>query len=298
MYQISDQMTLFLVRYGEIGLKSDAVRKRFEHCLITNIEKAFIREKAECKVSSDRGHIYVAAEDVKVANLVLAHTFGVTSYSKVDLLSSDVDRICDYLKDWSQKKLKKGQTFAVRSRRTGKHKFTSQDVAVRTGDAIRLANQNKGIKVDLESPDVEIYIEIRDNRAYIYTEKVEGPGGMPLGSQGKVIALVTDDEDAMACWLLMKRGCHPIVIPVGKTTSLGLLKRWSPSGELVLGPPMGRIDEKAIDDILDLAKMKRASAIVLGERERPFKKRDFPIFYPLIGVTDDMFKTLFKRMND
>jgi len=289
-------MDLFLVRYGEIGLKSEAVRRRFEHCLRTNIEKAFIRERSECKVSSDRGHLYVNAADAKVAEQVLVHTFGVTSYSKVELISSDMGSICSFVEKWSKERLKKNQTFAIRSRRVGRQGYSSQDIAVKAGETVRLANKEKGVKVDLSHPDVEIFIEVRDNKTYIYADRTEGPGGMPLGSQGKVIAVIDDEQSALACWLIMKRGCNPIIIPLGKEPSTEVLCNWTPSGQLTIGPTIDRLDENVIADIIQFGQKKRALALVLGGSKDLFKKKDFPIFYPVIGLGKTHLSDLMKRL--
>ena len=289
-------MTLFLVRYGEIGLKSQAVRMRFERCLITNLEKAFIREKKECRVTSDRGHLYVEAEDAKIAEIILRHTFGVTSYSKVEKISSEMSSMCEFIEKWSKARFKKGQTFAIRSRRVGHHAYSSQDIAIKTGDVVRLANKDKGAKVDLKNPDLEIFIEVRDNKAYIYGDRVEGPGGMPLGSQGKVVGVVSDAASALACWLIMKRGCNSVIIPLGKSPQVALLEKWTPTGTLTSGPSFEKLDEKTIEDILEFARRKRALAVVLGEKDKPFKKRDTPIFYPIIGMSLAYIKELIKKV--
>jgi thiamine biosynthesis protein ThiI len=289
-------MTLFLVRYGEIGLKSQAVRMRFERCLITNLEKSFIREKKECRVTSDRGHLYVEAEDAKIAEIILRHTFGVTSYSKVEKIPSEMSSICEFIEKWSKARFKKGQTFAIRSRRVGHHAYSSQDIAIKTGDVVRLANKDKGAKVDLKNPDLEIFIEVRDNKAYIYGDRVEGPGGMPLGSQGKVVAVVSDAASALACWLIMKRGCNSVVIPLGKNPQVALLEKWTPTGTITLGPPIKKLDEGSIEDVLEFARRKRALAVVLGEKDKLFKKRDTPIFYPIIGMNAGYVKDFIKKV--
>jgi thiamine biosynthesis protein ThiI len=289
-------MTLFLVRYGEIGLKSQAVRMRFERCLITNLEKSFIREKKECRVTSDRGHLYVEAEDAKIAEIILRHTFGVTSYSKVEKIPSEMSSICEFIEKWSKARFKKGQTFAIRSRRVGHHAYSSQDIAIKTGDVVRLANKDKGAKVDLKNPDLEIFIEVRDNKAYIYGDRVEGPGGMPLGSQGKVVAVVSDAASALACWLIMKRGCNSVVIPLGKNPQVALLEKWTPTGTITLGPPIKKLDEGSIEDVLEFARRKRALAVVLGEKDKLFKKRDTPIFYPIIGMSAGYVKDFIKKV--
>jgi thiamine biosynthesis protein ThiI len=295
------RMAQFLVRYGEIGLKSNAVRRRFEQNLRSNIENAFIRDNAECRVSADRGHIYVDATDARKARRILARTFGVISFSKVDMIRTDMEAICKYAVKVSKRTLKKGQTFAIRSRRTGNHTFTSRDVAVKAGDAIRLANRGLKVKVDLDEPDVEISIEVREKRTYFSTGRTDGPGGMPFGSQGKVVALVKDTTSALACWLMMKRGCRPIVIPVGKKggrheRALELLGKWCPTGRLTTGPRSPALDQSCVDEAISYAKRKRANGLVIGSRDRIFEKDPFPIFYPLIGLNDSMMKDLKKKL--
>jgi len=93
----------------------------------------------------------------------------------------------------------------VRVHRVGDHPFTSRDVAAAVGAALAAA----GGTVDLEKPEVEFFVEVRGDKAYLYTEVVEGPGGLPLGSEGKVLALVSGGIDSpVAAWMLMRRGAH------------------------------------------------------------------------------------------
>ena len=67
--------------------------------------------------------------------------------------------------------------------------------------------------VDLTNPELTIYLEVRDNDTYIFHEKIPGPGGLPLGTQGKVVALVSSGIDSpVATYLMMKRGCQVIAL--------------------------------------------------------------------------------------
>ena len=95
-------------------------------------------------------------------------------------------------------------------KRQGTHDYSSKDIGVVVGEAIEQAT---GAPVRLTTPDVELFIEVRAERAYIYTEIIEGVGGLPLGTQGKVIALLSGGIDSpVAAWLMMKRGCT--IIPL------------------------------------------------------------------------------------
>lgn len=68
------------------------------------------------------------------------------------------------------------------------------------------------MKVDLEEPDEEIFVDVRGDRAFISRENVRTCGGMPLGSQGKAVAIVTDSNSYCAAWMMMRRGCRLMVV--------------------------------------------------------------------------------------
>jgi thiamine biosynthesis protein ThiI len=102
------------------------------------------------------------------------------------------------------------QSFGIRARRTGTHDFSSKDIGEFVGRAIEKAT---GASVQLSKPDLQLFIEVRANNAYLYTEVIPGVGGLPLGTQGKIIALISGGLDSpVAAWLMMKRGC--MIIPV------------------------------------------------------------------------------------
>ena len=100
-------------------------------------------------------------------------------------------------------------SFAVRTTRTGNHSFSSQDVSVLVGDKIVRAT---GAKVDLTSPDFELFIEVREDKSFIFTEKIVGPGGLPLGTQGNVVGLVENSVSLLAVWYLLRRGCNVVIV--------------------------------------------------------------------------------------
>jgi thiamine biosynthesis protein ThiI len=95
-------------------------------------------------------------------------------------------------------------TFAIRPRRSGVS-ISSEQIGRVVGDAVRTAT---GSSVDLDEPDLEIFVEARKDRAFIFTEVVKGVGGLPLGSQGKMLVLISGGIDSpVAAWMMMKRGC-------------------------------------------------------------------------------------------
>jgi len=194
-----------LVRYGEIGIKSDRVRSRYESALVKNIEKALrFCEIPFDAVIRDFGRIFVETRDVAAA-LTVARVFGVVSVSPVQTHAATLDAMKEAALRIVAPLLTHGKSFAVRARRTGKHDYGSKDIGVVVGGAIELAT---AAPVRLKEPDLELFIEVRAERAYIYTEVIDGVGGLPLGTQGKVITLLSGGIDSpVAAWLMMKRGC-------------------------------------------------------------------------------------------
>src|SRR5690606_33970450 len=96
-----------------------------------------------------------------------------------------------------------GKRFAVRARRTGTHDFSSKDIEVALGAA--LLPHSRG--VDLSRPETTAYIEVRDAHAFLFADRVTGAGGLPVGVEGRALALISGGYDsAVAAWLMLKRG--------------------------------------------------------------------------------------------
>jgi thiamine biosynthesis protein ThiI len=196
-----------LVRYGEIGLKAKETRKRFERCLQKNIQYALQTQKIPCTIKKSLGRIYVHTDLIDQSLSILKNIFGIVSVSPTLETISDIEQIAATALEIAKQKIHPNNSFAIRATRTGFHTFSSQDVAIRVGQDIVNTLHNP---VDLTNPDQEIYIDIRDERAFIFTKKIFGVGGLPLGSQGNVLIFVTTPHSFLAAWYLMRRGCTPI----------------------------------------------------------------------------------------
>ena len=201
---------LIIARYGEIGLKSPKVRSRFEKKLVRNIKATF-----ECRVDRNQGRIYIFPDDFEEGIEKLNRVFGVVSYSPATSTHSNYDEIDETLGQYTLDLIDSGlldenTKFAIKCRRVGKHDFTSQEMAAHCGGVVR---DKILAPVDLTNPDLTIYVEIRDDDAYIFHEKIRGPGGLPLGTQGKVVVLLSSGIDSpVAAYLMMKRGCEVVAL--------------------------------------------------------------------------------------
>ncbi len=202
---------VWIVRYSEIFLKSDPVRREWEKVLMANIRKVL----PGVKTRSSRGRIWLSG-DVKPD--ILDKVFGIVSFSESHPCSLD-DLEPSLLRFCKKSGLSDSGSFALRIKRVGTHNFNSQEMAVRLGDLIR--EHYPDIKTDLSNPGKEIFIEIREDRCYIYDHVFPGAGGLPLGVEGTLVALVSGGIDSpVAAWMMMKRGCRIIPVFVALTDFL------------------------------------------------------------------------------
>jgi thiamine biosynthesis protein ThiI len=291
-------MTLILLRYGELALKSKKVRQKFQNALIKNIEDVFLDKKIECRISTDYGRIYVHVDDVSSSIKILRKVFGIVSLSLVIETTSKISDICNAAIKYSKRLLTDGKDFAIRARRSGTHPYTSQDIAKAVGFAVLSANKDKKIKVNLNDPDVEIFVEVRNNKAFIFHEKIPGPGGLPLGTQGKVLALVTDERSMAAAWLMMKRGCKTYITCFDlHSKHIESLRIWD------LDLKIERTSkEKWREDIQKIVERIDADGLVFGWNLEEFKeditRSNLPIFYPVIGLDDEEIEKLAEKIMD
>jgi adenylyl- and sulfurtransferase ThiI len=199
-----------LIRYGEIGLKAENTRRHFANQLKKNIKQAFSQEKIPLKLVIKRGRFFLHTNEIAKASKVLEKIFGIVSFSPVWESSATLSVLTKDVIQVISTRLTSETSFALRVRRSGTHEYTSQDVAVHVGQV--LCNKFSS-PVDLENPEVELFIEIRDQQAFLFLEKIKGVGGMPYATQGMVCSIIEKPIDLLASWFLMKRGCklHMIV---------------------------------------------------------------------------------------
>lgn len=190
-------MIVLIALSGEITIKSRRVRKKFEDILIENIKRSL-------KVNNiyrDTGYLVIDTDD---SIKKLSKVFGISYYAPSYLIKfNSLEDIAEYVKEKYRDKVK-GKKFAIRAKRFGNHYFTSLDIAKKVGEY--LYEYSDG--VDLENPDIEIYVNVRNNKAYIYDQIYQGPKGLPVGVGGKCIVLFSGGFDSpVAAWMMMKRGC-------------------------------------------------------------------------------------------
>ena len=150
----------YIVRYGEIGIKSPKIRRKFENKLMKNI-----KTELECEFINNQGRLLlITDEDEQKVDDVLHRVFGIVSYSPVYETVTDNDKIKQLIDEVIPEVIDAGEfnpevdTFAVKCRRVGNHDFTSQQMAGYCGSVVvKLTNA----KVNLSNPDFTLYVEVR-----------------------------------------------------------------------------------------------------------------------------------------
>jgi thiamine biosynthesis protein ThiI len=210
-------MGMILIRYGEIALKGQN-RTYFFRKLRRNVRLCLKANNIQGQVWQEGQRIYLETEQVEAALEAVQRVSGIVSLSPVRAVPAEMDAITEEAVEIARNVgLDPGRSFRVQARRTDKSfPHISPEVERAAGEAIAMATD---ARVDLsKNADVEIGVEVQPDRALVFGETIAGPGGLPLSSQGRVVALLSSGIDSpVAAWLMMKRGCG--IIPVHFSTN-------------------------------------------------------------------------------
>jgi thiamine biosynthesis protein ThiI len=203
-----------LVRFGEIGIKSKQTRRRMTKMLVEHIHSALDeRGISYSTIRNEYSRIFVDTNEAEKAAEITSQVFGVVSTSPVVVASSGINDILDTAESLARLNFKSGLSFAVGARRIGKHPYSSQELRYRLGERLLEGNPGLNLKVNLTNPQQSIYVEVRDDISHIFTETINGVGGMPTGSQGKVVCAISTGLDSpVAAFKVIKRGAIPIFV--------------------------------------------------------------------------------------
>lgn len=202
---------VLLIRYGEIILKG-LNRPVFEEKLINNIKKS-LQGLGKTTVIRSQARIYIEpadeAFDFDAAVERLKKVFGIVSISPVLKIETDFEEIkrrsLEMVREKFEKSGESRMTFKVESKR-GDKKFPmeSPEICARLGEY--LLDNLPGLEVDVHSPSLTLYVEVRES-TYIYSERISSYGGLPLGTNGKALLLLSGGIDSpVAGWMMAKRG--------------------------------------------------------------------------------------------
>jgi len=208
-----------VVRHGEVGVKSDQVRMKMEFQLQENLNALLADRDLPGDTGCERNRLYIRTEAsaVEAATAAAVDAPGVVSASPAVSVEPTMDAITDALAA-AARACHDGGPFAVRARRAGNadtHDFSSRDLESEGGQAIWDTIEGAGgtPEVDLDDPAFTAFVDCRPDEAFVFVEKRAGPGGLPLGTQKPLVALISGGIDSpVAAWQVMTRGAP--VVPV------------------------------------------------------------------------------------
>jgi thiamine biosynthesis protein ThiI len=198
---------VLIIRCGEISLKG-LNRPYFENTLLRNI-KTVIKSIGKMNVYKAHGRIYIDLEAYDEEEVIetVTKVFGIVSVSVAYIFEAEMDRICEMALEQAKECIEEDdiKTFKVESKRGNKRFPIKSPEISRTVGGYILENTDE-LKVDVHNPDVIINVEVRD-KAYVYSRKIPGFGGMPYKTGGKAMLLLSGGIDSpVAGWLVAKRG--------------------------------------------------------------------------------------------
>lgn len=310
---------MIIVRYGEIGLKGK-LRSWFDNLLVKNMLKVLKEENKSARITREWGRLYVHPKEPGLEEYIakrLTGVFGVTSTSVVVETEPEIEKIIERVEAFLPT-IKAEKSFAIRARRAGKHSFSSLDIQKRVGAFVQ---ENTGARVDLDNPDEIIYIEVRQKKAFIYSCVFSGYGGLPVGSQDRVLSIISDEKSILSSWYALRRGCdldlmaskrdfemlRKIIAPWASYREIGAVN-WE-NGNKFKNVNKKRLNTKELGKMFNEAFRLNYKAVycslTIDEIEGllpTLHKRTMPVFTPLITQTkseiDYMVKIIKNRLKN
>lgn len=253
---------ILLLKDGEIVLKG-LNRRQFEDVLKKNIKIA-LHGTGRYAITSAQSTIYVKPiddeADLDEATERIGRVFGLVSYSRAAMCpEKTLESVLETAPVYLEKVLRKAKTFKVEAKRSDKKfPYKSPEICRETGGVI--LSKYPHLRVDVHNPDVTVYVEIRDFGAYIHADPLRGAGGIPVGTGGKAVILISGGIDSpVAAYMMAKRGLKltavhfaspPYTSPRAEEKVVKLLSKVSRyAGDLkMITVPFTAIQEKLRDD--------------------------------------------------
>lgn len=199
---------ILLCKYGEVVLKG-ANRKYFESMMLREIKRR-AAAVGDFEVYSAQSTAYVEPrdeyQDIDAMLDSLRKVFGVVVVVRAAIVEKNMDKICEMAKEYLPSFLEGNKTFKVEAKRSDKaFPLKSPEISREVGGVV--LETMPRLKVDVYNPDITVMVEIREFAAYVYAGRFKGAGGMPSGSNGKGLLLLSGGIDSpVAGFMMAKRG--------------------------------------------------------------------------------------------
>ena len=199
---------IILLKLGEIALKG-LNRRAFEDVLIKNIRRR-LKSAGEFSVYSRQSTVYVEPKDEN-ADMDLAEercgkVFGVVAYTRAGAAEKDLLKIREKAAEYLREPLEDARTCKVECKRSDKmFPYKSPEISAEVGGSLLEAFPH--LRVDVHNPDITVRVEVREAEAYVHADPRPGAGGIPVGTGGKGLVLISGGLDSpVAAWMMAKRG--------------------------------------------------------------------------------------------
>ncbi len=285
-----DPDTILVRVSGEISLKSEQVKGKFMEILKRNIKKGLNKAEIKHKIEENPSRIFVKVdkENMEKAVNIIKNIFGVHSVSPSWSVPTELREISIIASDIAKEVLKLDETksFALRVRLAGRHrKFSLKSLAEEVGASVKRVTN---AQVNLDNPDHEIFIEARSRRTYVFLEKIKGVGGLPIGTGGRITAMLFDLYDLVSAWLVMKRG-NELNIVTNSYYLEDIIKKWH------IG---GRIKVEYVNSPEEFFKLEKflKYPICYGSIDKAFKNENYVFINPLIGLEESEIEKMCEKI--
>lgn len=198
---------IILAKYGEIALKGDN-RSTFEDMLVKNIKRR-LKKIGKFEYWRRQSTIYIEPledSDIEAALESLKNVFGIGAIQRCAVFEKDFDVVAANVGEYLKPALENAKTFKVEAKRSDKSfPLKSPDIQQKLGDVV--LDNFPHLGVDVHNPEITVRLEIRDNGAYLSAQRIVGAGGMPVGSSGKALLMLSGGIDSpVAGYMMAKRG--------------------------------------------------------------------------------------------
>ncbi|MBI2546294.1 hypothetical protein HYV81_03880 [Candidatus Woesearchaeota archaeon] len=276
-----------IIRYNEIAIKGRN-RSMFEKQLAANIQEVCNVNNIECSLQRKNTRIIVHIPDPVYAarqEEPIKNVFGISSFSYALEIPNDIDAIKEAITTLLKGKDFSNKTFRVSTRNVGNKRGTDSFAYNKVFGAF-IAGAT-GMKVSLKDFDLEIGIEVMDDLCYVFDNRIQGYGGLPLGSQGTVYCLIEDEKSIVAAWFMMKRGCEVILV----------LNETSKQSELA--NKLNKFNNYNLLQFLPLTDIPNKAVIVTGATlgQKSEANSNNIVLKPLIGKSKEEIESILKTLS-
>lgn len=201
---------IVLVKYGEMALKG-LNKKSFEDMLTKNIKRR-LKPLGKFQLTSAQSTTYITPldEDIDLNEVVevVGKIFGIAALCRACVCEKNFEDICEKSYEYLEDVLGRAKTFKVNAKRSDKaFPMKSPEICMELGG--RLLEKFPHLSVDVKNPEVTVTVEVRDENAFVHAENIKGAGGLPVGSSGKAMLLLSGGIDSpVAGYMMAKRGIH------------------------------------------------------------------------------------------